>query len=665
MNAVAQAVIAKSGDANDRFQHWALEYDLDDIAWLTLDRAGERVNALSRDVLLELDAALDELEARRPAGLVIMSGKSSGFIYGADVREFDALTDPAAVREEIHRVHGIFARIEALSCPVVAAISGYCLGGGLELALACSYRIAQDLENTKIGFPEVQLGIFPGFGGSARSVRRLGGRKAMELMLTARQLRARAAKSVGLVDEVIGRHEELRWAARRAVLQRRRSRRPGFLDRLSNATPIRALLAPVMAKQVARKARREHYPAPYALIDLWKAHGNNTQRMLDGEAEQVAKLIVGRTSVNLRRVFHLMERLKALGKSVEAKSFEPRRVHVVGAGVMGGDIAAWCVYRGFEVSLQDRSLEQIEPALKRAETLFRKRLRKPHLVKSAMARLLPDPQGKGIERADVVIEAIFEDLETKQNLFRTIEPRLKQGAVLATNTSAIPLAEIAAALEHPEQLIGLHFFNPVAQMPLVEVVHDNASSPTQIAKGAAFASRIGKFPLPVKSAPGFLVNRVLAPYLMEALKAHQEGIAKEAIDEAALAFGMPMGPVELADAVGLDVCLMASSTLGANAIASQRDLLQGLVDAGKLGKKSGQGLYRWKDGRAVKDKQAAKGGDLDGLARRLISPMLDECERCLAEHVVEDQDLLDAGVIFGTGFAPFRGGPLHYRKEQT
>ena len=666
MNDAEKAKVAVTGVAAApaaREPDWRLELEPSGIAWLTLDRVGERINSLSKSVLGGLAEMLQRIRSEQPRGLVIRSGKPSGFIAGADVREFEAYRDRAQVVAEIHQAHAIFDQLEALPLPTVAAIEGFCLGGGLELALACGYRVAKDVPATRIGFPEIKLGIFPGFGGSGRSVRRLGGRRAMELMLTARTLSAKSARGAGLVDELVGPHASLDWAARRAVLERHRPRQPSLLDRATNLAPARALLAPVMTRQTARTARREHYPAPYALIEHWRRRGGNPRRLMAGEAEAVAALVLGETARNLRRGFFLSERLKALGKAPGAVPI--RRVHVVGAGVMGGDIAAWCAYRGLEVTLQDRQLELLHPALERARKLFRKRSSAPHLARTAESRLIADVEGKGVARADVVIEAIFEDAEAKRQLFRELEPKLKDGAVLASNTSALPLAQLASALQRPERLIGLHFFNPVAQMPLVEVVRDSATDKACGERGVAFVTAIGKLPLPVMSAPGFLVNRVLMPYLLAALQLHLEGVPKEAVDQAALAFGMPMGPVELADTVGLDICLNVARSLAGEAGGDERVALEAKVEAGKLGKKSGEGLYRWAKGKPVRATGADRGHDLESLAARMITPLLDECEACLSEGVVADADLLDAGVIFGTGFAPFRGGPLHYRHSQT
>jgi 3-hydroxyacyl-CoA dehydrogenase / enoyl-CoA hydratase / 3-hydroxybutyryl-CoA epimerase len=665
MSETSANTVPEAVDANaSKFRHWRLSRDRDNIIYAYLDREGERVNSLSRAVLEEFEQLIVMAETSSPRGLVLLSGKSTGFVFGADVKEFEGFTDPLAVTAEIQRVHDMLSRLENLKCPTVTAIEGYCLGGGLEMALACDYRIAKDVPSTRIGFPEVQLGIFPGFGGSVRSVRAIGGLKAMELMLTARQLKARQAKAIGLVDQLIGRHEELLWAARSAVLKGKRHRGPGLVGRLSNLWPIRPLLAEQMRKQTRRKARPEHYPAPYRLIDTWEKFGGNRKKMMTEEARAVGELMVSPAAVGLRRVFHLMERLKSQGKQTD---FTARHVHVVGAGVMGGDIAAWCVLRGLNVSLQDREMKYITPALKRAESLFRKKLRDPAKVKAALDRLRPDPDAEFVGMADVVIEAIFENKEAKQALFKTLEPALKPGAILATNTSAIPLEELAAVLAKPERLIGLHFFNPVPKMPLVEVVGGRDSDPAELAKGAAFCQQISRFPLPVKSSPGFLVNRVLAPYMMTALQLHREGVPAEALDAAAEAFGMPMGPVELADTVGLDVCLMVTGVLGSEEEglpeSPEKAFIQKLVDAGKLGKKSGEGLYRWEKDKPQKNQNNIAGHNLEELADKLVQAYTKECQAALADGVVADADLLDAGMIFGTGFAPFRGGPLYYLEQ--
>jgi len=649
--------------SNSEYRNWRLEYDLDQVCWLTIDRAGESTNSLSREVFTELEQIVSKLEKEPPRGLVLQSGKKDSFIVGADVREFEEVESIEEAETFIREAHVLLDRIEALAFPTAVLINGFCLGGGLELALCFDYRIAINNEKTRLGFPEVKLGIYPGFGGSARTTRKLGGFQAMQIMLTGRMLRAGQAKGLGLVDQLIGPHGSLRWAGRRAVLKGRKSKKPGTIARLSNTGPARKFLAGQMRKQTAAKANPQHYPAPFELIDAWEEHGDDFRQMLDEEARRVARLINGSTSEGLRRVFRLMENLKSNGKS---SGFRARRVHVIGAGVMGGDIAAWSVLQGLEVTLQDREMKYIEPAMKRAKKLFQKRLKTPDRIAGAMSRLIADVDGEGAARADVVIEAIFENLEAKQELFKGLEQRVKPGAILATNTSAIPLKDIAAVLKKPNRLIGLHFFNPVAKMPLVEVVYHDKTKKAEIERGAAFCNQINRFPLPVVSSPGFLVNRVLARYMLKAFQIHRERqVPKEALDKAAEQFGMPMGPVELADTVGLDVGLGVMGTLGGEEAAEDAKVLKSYVDQGKLGKKSGEGFYKWAKGRAVKDDDAVEGVNLVTLGDELMAPYFEECRACLADGIVEDRDALDAGMVFGTGFAPFRGGPLYYLDQIT
>jgi 3-hydroxyacyl-CoA dehydrogenase/enoyl-CoA hydratase/3-hydroxybutyryl-CoA epimerase len=644
------------------FKHWKLSTDIDNVLWLSIDREGESANSLSLEVLSELESIVNELETNAPAGLVLQSGKPGTFIVGADVREFDDYDDAGVATDGINQVHRLFNRIEALPFPKVVIIDGFCLGGGVELALTFDYRIASNVDHTRLGFPEIQLGIYPGFGGSARSVQQMGASNAMQIMLSSRNLRPKAARAMGLVDELVGPHGSLRWAARRAIKQGRKSKQPSQLTRLQNFGPIRTQLARVMRKKVAARANPEHYPAPFELIEAWERYGDDPQRMMAEESERVGKLITGDTSKSLRRVFFLMERLKSIGKQTE---INVRRVHVIGAGVMGGDIAAWCVLRGLDVTLQDRELKYIEPALKRAKSLFNKKLRDRNKVAGAVSRLIADVEGKGIGKADVIIEAIFEDVDAKRALFANIEPRMKAGALLATNTSAIPLADIASVLKQPERLIGIHFFNPVAKMPLVEIVYDKKTDPAQVAKGAAFCSAISRFPLPVKSTPGFLVNRVLSGYMAKAMSMHLErGIPIEILDKAATSFGMPMGPVELADTVGLDVCMKVVTMLGGESTKKEAALLQEKVHAGELGRKSGKGFYVWEKGKPKRADSDSGQYALEEITDSLMQPYFEACEAALADGIVEDADVLDAGMIFGTGFAPFRGGPLYYLKQR-
>jgi 3-hydroxyacyl-CoA dehydrogenase/enoyl-CoA hydratase/3-hydroxybutyryl-CoA epimerase len=539
---------------------------------------------------------------------------------------------------------------------VVAGIHGFCLGGGLELALACHYRVAVNDDKTRIGFPEVNLGIFPGFGGTGRSIRQAGPVDAMQIMLTGKMLKAGAARGLNLVDKLVRHRDMLRWEGRKAVLQNRRSQPAGFVKRAMAGPLLRDYVANKMREEVGKKANRVNYPAPYALIELFEQHGNDWQAMVRHEVDAFVPLMGSPTATNLRRVFFMSEGLKKQG----LKGAKFSRVHVIGAGVMGGDIAAWCAYRGMSVTLQDLDMARIQPALDRAKKLFQKRYKKKREVDAAMLRLTPDPQGNGVPRADVIIEAVVEKLEVKQSIFSGVEGRLKPGAILATNTSSIELERIAKALKEPGRLIGLHFFNPVAQLPLVEVIKSKFNSDEAIGKGASFALAIGKSPVVVKSAPGFLVNRVLMPYMLGAVERVERGESKELLDAAAMAFGMPMGPIELMDTVGLDVGKSVATELG-HSIPDDSKFAR-LIAEGKLGRKTNEGFYKWENGKAVKG-SVPPNGDLVALGRELVKPLVDMTEVVVGEGVVANADLADIGVIMGTGFAPFLGGPMRARAD--
>jgi 3-hydroxyacyl-CoA dehydrogenase/enoyl-CoA hydratase/3-hydroxybutyryl-CoA epimerase len=641
-----------------RGQNWTLAVDAERVAWLTLDVPGATVNSLSRAVMAELGTMLDAVERARPVGLVVASGKG-GFIAGADIREFERVSSPEDALPLIRSAHAVLSRLEKLTIPTVAAINGYCLGGGLELALACRYRVLVDDPGSTLGLPEVMLGIHPGFGGTVRSVRLLGVTSAMDLMLTGRNVRPDKALALGLVDRVVP-ADRLRSTAVELLRARPVPRRAPLRERVLSWGPARRFVAPRIEAQVARRARREHYPAPYAIVELWLRHGANPRTGFDAEAESVARLVCTPTSRNLVRVFFLQERLKSLGGR---EGSDRGHVHVVGAGVMGGDIASWCALRGFTVTLQDRSDEQVAPALARARAFLERKLHGSTAAAEALSRLTSDVAGRGVARADVVVEAIFENEQAKRELYARLEPQMQPNALLATNTSSIVLEHLGSVLRDPGRLVGLHFFNPVALMPLVEVVHSRITRSEVRSAALAFTRALDKLPLPCASAPGFLVNRVLMPYLTEAMLVADEGIALATIDRAAEHFGMPMGPIELADTVGLDVCLHVGRILAAAFGRRAPTTIEALVAAGKLGRKSGEGLYVWRDGKAIKPPHADPTVPAE-LQDRLLLPLVNEAVAILREGVVDDEDLIDAGVIFGSGFAPFRGGPLRYARER-
>lgn len=637
------------------YRHFKIETDADGITWVYFDYADGNTNVLSRESLQELEAMVNEFHNNTPKAVIFASAKENGFIAGADIKEFANLTQEEETLKLVQQGQGIMDKINSLKCSTVALINGFCLGGGMELALACRHRVAIDTDNCKLGLPEILLGLHPGFGGTVRLPPLVGAPSAMDMMLTGRSLRASAAWKIGLVDySVPPRHAK--EAAKKCALSKSKSHKKGW-KQLSNHRFVRPLLAKMIRKKVARRANPKHYPAPYALIDLWLKHADSAKKMMQAEAESFVKLMLSSTSKNLRHVYFLREEMKTVGKQTK---FEGKHVHVVGAGVMGGDIAAWCALRGYQVTLQDRKEETLGRALGRAYQLFKKRLKKPRPIEAAMDRLMPDLDGLGIARADIIIEAIVENKDAKQALFKELEGKMKKDAILCTNTSSIPLEELCTVLNHPQRLVGLHFFNPVAKMELVEIVHGQQTSEAVAQQAAAFTHNIGRLPLPVKSSPGFLVNRILMPYLLEAVIMESEGIPKEDIDKAAVNFGMPMGPIILADTVGLDICLAASEVLTASLGGEIPQKLRDLVAAGNLGKKSGKGFY---DHKSKSKPQSTGSSRLEELEDRLIYKILNECTACLREEVVASPELLDAGIIFGTGFAPFRGGPMHYLQD--
>ena len=634
--------------------NWRIEQDADGVVWLCFDKAGASANVLSSPVMFELSDKLKQIAQMKPKGLVIWSAKKTGFIAGADIKEIKDLR----THDEAFRVtrggQQIVEQIEKLPCPSAALINGFCLGGGLELALACTYRVGVDDEKLALGLPEVKIGVHPGFGGTVRSVRLVGVLPAMSFMLSGRNVRGKEAIRIGLIDKLV-KEDMARPTAARLVLKGTPKKSAPALQKLLGFPLFRPLIANVLVKQIqAAKVRRDHYPAPYAVVDLWKQY-DASEAQYEAEAHSFAKMMELDVSHNLMRVFLLQDRLKSLGKRSD---LDLKHVHVIGAGTMGGDIAAWCALRGFTVTLQDREEKYIQPAMGRARKLFEKKL-KGAAVQQATDRLKMDVAGAGAKDAQVAIEAIFEDVNAKQELYKKLDAMMGPGEVLATNTSSIRLETLRTVLKDPKRLVGLHFFNPVAKMPLVEVIHAEDTPKDVVAKALAFTRHIDKLAVPVKSAPGFLVNRILMPYMMEAMLAHDDGVSLEAIDKAALDYGMPMGPAELADTVGLDVSLSVAKVFAKEFNKKIPDSLVKLVEAKRLGRKTNEGFYKYVDGKPQKDKSKAGTTDQD-LQDRLILPMLNEAVAVLREGIVADADLLDAGVIFGTGFAPFRGGPVNY-----
>ncbi|RFC63564.1 fatty-acid oxidation protein subunit alpha [Fulvimarina endophytica] len=643
--------------------NWRSGMDEDYVYWLVLDCPGKSVNTIGRDVLTELSRHIDHIVDQKPAAVVIRSGKPAGFAAGADINQFkDASTGD--IRGMLKEGHLVLDRLADLNCKTIAIVHGHCLGGGLELALACDMRIA--VSDATLGFPEVMLGLHPGLGGTYRSTMIADPVEAMTMMLTGKSMRAKKAKSIGLVDAVVE-ERHVASAVTAALRGELGSKSGGIKSQAFGFKPARSLAARQMRKKTAEKAPKSTYPAPYKLIDLWEEHGGSPRSMQEAELQSFAELIESETSRNLVRVFFLREKMRGLrtGKS------GVKHVHVIGAGAMGGEIAAWAAKQGFRVTLGDVALKPMGKAIKSAARMLEKVLKDPIKVRDALDRLMPDVDNLGVSRADIVIEAVPEKLDLKRRIYADVEPRLKEGAILATNTSALPLPDLAEGLADPSRFVGLHFFNPVSRMQLIEIVsHDKVSDETRD-MATNFAVELSRLPAPVASAPGFLVNRALLPYMAEALIMVDEGIPKERIDARAEAFGMPMGPVELNDQVGLDVALDVATSLRERLGGSFPETpawLRQMVEKGQLGRKSGEGLYEYDEKSKPKKRpvDALKDDSKDdpNLTDRLILPMLNAIVASMREGVITDEEIIDGAMIFGTGFAPFRGGPLHYARKR-
>ena len=635
--------------------HWLANIDEDGIAWLYLQTVGKSVNVLNNAVMTELECLLDRLENNKDLrGVALLSGKKGGFVYGADIHEFETLKTASEVANHMLYVHGLFNRIEALPVPSCVGVDGIAVGGGLEIALTFDRLFITSSSKTKLGFPEVNLGIMPGYGGSGRAYGRIGTKAVLDMMVSGRPIGSIDAIKTGLADELVDKPDDLEKSMREWIIGCN-GEKPIFteLETAADATAIAAA-----KDKYLKRLRSDHTPAPAAIIEHVENFGHDKSAMSASEIDVFPNLMVSSASKNLRRVFYLTD---AVRKSARGES-GIKRMHVVGAGVMGGDIAAIGAMAGLDVTLTDMNDAAIVCAIARAKKLFERRLKSDEKVALALARLRTDLDGNGATDADLIIEAVAEKLEVKQAVFKNLEAVSKASAILATNTSAIPLEDIATALNGPERLIGLHFFNPVPVLPLVEVIWSKYSDPEIVSRGMQFAGQIGKMPVRCKSAPGFLVNRALLPYIFKAIEAVAGGEKADHIDEALVDFGMPMGPIELADQIGLDVCLDVGIVLGMP--PATKALLDEKCRTGTIGRKSGSGFYEWDGNRAIRAHQSKDPRVMAAIAKNMLAPMIEECRKAVDENVVDTADSADAGMIFGIGFPGFRGGPLNWSKEQ-
>ncbi len=677
--------MAENGAGNGRAA-LSLEVNGEGVARLLFDRPDSKVNLLTSAVMAQLDALLGDIEQSVRTGavraLVVASGKPASFIAGADVNEIASVPTEEAGYEASREGQRVFRRLEILPCPTVAAIDGLCLGGGTELVLACDYRIATDRPETRIGLPEIRLGIIPGFGGTTRLPRLVGLTEALPLILTGQPVASGKARRIGLVDEVV--HPSiLATRARAAALAgapARRRKRSVLARVLDDSLPGRRLVLNRARARVLRETRG-HYPAPLIALDTLR----DSLRLpldlaFDVEAHAVGKLIVTDVARNLIRVFHLMEGAKKAGPAnVAAPAVS--RVAVLGAGVMGGGIAHLLADHDVPVRLKDIEAGAIAKGLQHARHLFDRAVRRGRTSRREANRrmdaIAPALDYSGFGSVDVVIEAIVERMDVKKSVLRDVEERVRADCVLASNTSSLSITEMQSALERPARFCGMHFFNPVHRMPLVELIRGRDTGDEALAAVFALARRLGKTPVIVNDGPGFLVNRILSPYLNEAGHLLQEGASVESVDRALLDFGMPMGPFRLLDEIGLDVSRHAGAVLFEELGERMRPApaLAALEGTGLLGRKGGRGFYVYEQ-----DKQKSVHREIyarlapivpavrtafpaEHIRTRTILAMVNEAARVLEDGIAASPGDVDLAMITGTGFPPFRGGLLRYADD--
>jgi 3-hydroxyacyl-CoA dehydrogenase/enoyl-CoA hydratase/3-hydroxybutyryl-CoA epimerase len=662
-----------------------LKVEEDGLAVLTFDLPGEKVNKLSGEVVSELADVLVRLTREvRIRGLLIRSGKPDVFIAGADVKEF-ANVKPEEVRTGVERVQSLLEQLANLPYPTVAAINGACLGGGTELALACDYRVMSDSLKAQIGLPEVRLGIFPAWGGCTRLPRVVGLAAALDLILTGKSLDARRARKVGLVDEAVPAAIFEDWS-RRFARSKLGTRKPGrrrkprsIADYALEGTPLGRKLIFAKARESVMKQTGGHYPAPLEAVEvIEEGFGKPVEQGLAAEARHIGLIFGDEVQRNLLALFFLTEEVKK-ETGVDDPSVRTRpvtRIGVLGAGVMGGGIAQLAADKGLSARMKDIQPAALAHGYAAAAAVWREALQRGRLSTREMARKMDLLSGtldySGFSRCEVTIEAVVEKLAVKRAVLKEWEEAVPRSAIFASNTSTLPITEIAVGSIEPGRVAGMHFFNPVHRMPLVEVIRGERTSDETVATIFALAKTLGKTPVVVRDAPGFLVNRILAPYLSEAVRLVLEGCRIEDVDAAMTQFGMPVGPLALLDDVGLDVAAKAGEVL--EAAFPERMKMGGeeaLAAAGRLGRKNGKGFYEYENGkRGAPAKEAYEALRVERrkespiprgvIEARLVLPMVNEAAFCLEDRIVTDPAKLDLAMIFGTGFPPFRGGLLRY-----
>jgi 3-hydroxyacyl-CoA dehydrogenase / enoyl-CoA hydratase / 3-hydroxybutyryl-CoA epimerase len=641
------------------------------IAFLTFDRPSSAANIFDQATFEQLNTFLDQVQNDASVrGLVIVSAKPKIFIAGADLTGFSKDPSPESLAKLIEQGQRTFDRIATLKFPTVAAIHGVALGGGLEIALACDYRIASLDSATKVGLPETTLGIIPAWGGCTRLPRLVGLPAALEVILSGRQYPTKQALKLGLIDDSTHR-ERLEGLAIKKIVESQ-GRKRVTKTHFSNIGPLATIIADRAKKKTIEKTRG-HYPAPLKALEVVvKGLKSPTAASFENEKKAFIELAKGEVAQNLIRVFFLQERAKKLTVGDLKPEVKPKRALVVGAGLMGSGIAQWLSARGLNVVLKDIGPEPLGKGLQAIDRVYRDAVKRKILsevdARAGFDRILPVYEDVPLTNVDLAIEAAVEKLDLKKQIFSALEPKIPNVLLIASNTSGLSIDAISEGMTHPEKVVGVHFFNPVHRMQLVEVVRGSRTSETVLAMAIQFVKSIGKLPVLVQDSPGFLVNRILLPYMVEAIRIFSEGHSVEAIDRTMLDFGMPMGPLRLNDEVGLDVSLHVGSDLAARVshLPPLNDVLPRMIEKGWLGKKSGAGFYVYRDRSETPNPELKElqpsfhPTNADQLSDRLVFIMVNEAARVLEEKVVTNPEDVDFGMIMGTGWAPFRGGPLKY-----
>lgn len=649
------------------------------IGQLTLDQPGSEVNILTSETMKALSAALDEVPSRSDVkALLITSSKSRIFIAGADIKEIEKISTPQEAFEKAEQGKAVFKKLERLKIPTVCVINGACLGGGYELALSCRYRVASFSTNVKIGLPEVNLGILPGFGGSIRLPRLLGLLKALPLILAGRVVSAEEALKLGMVDRLFPEKTLIddALAFTRSVLKGESVKRPvkkDLMTRFLEDTFIGRGVVFGRAKKDVLSKTKGHYPAPFEIIKLLaKTYGQKGDAPYRAESVRFTELGATPVSKALIKVFYLTEKYKKFGWTpAKLSSDGVKKCGVIGAGVMGGGIAQLVSNRDIPVRVKDINDKALAGALSEAMSIYKKAVKrrklKKHELENKMSLISVGLTSEGLKTCGIIIEAVVEDLGIKQKVFRELSELTGPGTILASNTSSLSVSRMADGCKDPERIVGLHFFNPVDRMPLVEVIRGEKSSDEALERTVQFSRRLGKTVILVADKPGFLVNRLLLPYMNEAAYLLEQGYSPAEIDAIAERFGMPMGPVELVDQVGIDVGYKVAHILE-DAFGKRMKVaatLKAAKDKGLLGKKGGKGFYVYDGKKRTPNRELSFPGggrkpSPEDALKRMLFVMINEAARCLDEKVVDGPQTVDIGMIMGTGFPPFRGGLLRY-----